>query len=272
MSTAAKPAWREPPAAEPLRPAPRPEPRVQSLLDLQRGLQRGDEDEAPPPAMPEPALLTPANLKAFHLLRKNAPEAYLNQFRQLRGRLFRKREMTTIQGRKLKTLLISSPEVGDGKTFVALNLGLMMAVAPGCRVLLVDLNVDRPAFHSRLLLPQTPGLREVIAGMPWQAAARKVPHMDLFVVCRGETDRAAMDPVNYPLLRRWLAEVGEHFEWVLLDGPALNGSPDAEILSHHADGVLMVLRAGQSGFDQTDEAVARVDASKLVGAVFNGRA
>jgi Mrp family chromosome partitioning ATPase len=270
MSTLPKPTWLETPPVY----AQAEAPVVQPLLEVQRGFHCAGEDEPSPPVepkAPEPELMTPANLRAFYLLRKNASEAYLNQFRQMRGRLLRKREAAFIQGRELRTLLVTSPEEGDGKTFVSLNLALMMAVAPGCRVLLVDLNVDHPAFHARMLLPEAPGAREAMAGTPWKAAARKVPHMDLFVLCRGRQDHGEMEPVNYPLFRAWLADVRKQFDWVVVDGPALNSSPDAEILSHYADGTLMVVRAGVSEFGQMDEAVGRIERAKLVGAVFNGR-
>lgn len=268
MSTLPKPTWIEAPFVQPQID----EPTVQSLLEVQRGFQQADEQQPSLPQPRQPELMTPANLKAFLVLRKNAPEEYLNQFRQLRARLARKREADFIQGRELRTLLVTSPSPGDGKTFVALNLALMMGVAPGCRILVADLNVDRPAFHTRMLLPEMPGVREIIAGRPWQEAAWKVPHMDLYVVCRGRQDRGEMDPVNYPLFRRWLADVRKQFDWVILDGPPLNASPDAEILSHHTDGTLMVLRTGISDFSQMDEAVARLDRAKLVGAVLNGPA
>lgn len=270
MSTLPKPTWLE---AAPVY-AQTEDPVVQPLLEVQRGFQSTGEEKPAAPAAPkarEPELMTPANLKAFYLLRKDAPENYLNQFRQMRGRLLRRREAAFIQGKELRTLLVTSPEEGDGKTFVALNLALMMAVAPGCRVLVVDLNVDHPAFHARMLLPPAPGAREVMAGTAWKAAAWKVPHMDLFVLCRGRQDRGEIEPVNYPLFRSWLADVRKQFDWVVVDGPALNSSPDAEILSHYTDGTLMVVKAGESEFGQMDEAVGRIERAKLVGAVFNGR-
>jgi protein-tyrosine kinase len=267
MSTLPKPTWLE---TTPVYTQTE-SPVVQPLLEVQRAFKDANEEDPAPAAPREPELMTPANLKAFYLLRKRAPEAYLNQFRQMRGRLLRRREAAFIQGKELRTLLVTSPEEGDGKTFVSLNLALMMAVAPGCRVLVVDLNVDRPSFHARMLLPEAPGAREVIAGTLWKTAAWKVPHMDLFVLCRGRSDHGEMEPVNYPLFRAWLSDVRKQFDWVVVDGPALNSSPDAEILAQYTDGTLMVLRTGVSEFEKMDEAVGRIDRAKMVGAVFNGR-
>jgi len=245
--------------------APAIDPTVETLLSLQTAFPR----EAPVPIR-EPEPLGTANLKAFHLLREDAPEEYLGQFRQLRSRLIRRRELEFAKGRELRSLVVTSPEPGDGKTFVALNLALMLAVAQGSRVLVGDLNVRRPAFHTRMLLPAAPGIRECLGDETWRACARMVPHMGLYVAPLGEQRFSELDPVDYQQVRRWLSAIRQDFDWIVLDAPAWRGAPDAETLSHIADGTIVVLRKGQSSFQDCDELLAKLDRSRLVGAVLNG--
>jgi Mrp family chromosome partitioning ATPase len=196
------------------------------------------------------------------------PEEVLNQFRQLRGRLFRQKELRSL-GNSLHSLLVTGPEMGEGKTFITLNLGLMMAVAPGCRVLVVDVNVRRPAFPERLGLGGF-GLRQALDGEPWQQVARRCKGMELYVMPLGPNPHPeSLDPIDLGRLRSWLREQTEHFDWILLDGPSLNESPDAEMLARACDSSLLVLRSGCTRFRRLHESLARLEGSAVSGAVFN---
>lgn len=213
--------------------------------------------------------LEPANLRAFHLLSKNAPEQYLQEFRQLRGRLQRVRGLRELNGVRTRSILVTSPRPRQGKSFVALNLALMIAVAPEARILLVDLNVRRPSFNARFKLPPGPGIEEIIAGADWREAAWWMPDTQLHIAPLSETPRDIMDPLHYDQLASRLEELSSSFDWILFDGPSLLESPDAEIAAHLADATLLVASREKTTFEEMDDCVARLAPGKLAGVVYN---
>lgn len=90
--------------------------------------------------------------------RSDLASASAEAFRSLRTNL--KFVMATRAGR---SVLITSANPGEGKTFVAANLSLAAASA-GDQVILVDLDLRKPAVGRYLSLPDAPGLSDVIAG------------------------------------------------------------------------------------------------------------
>ena len=60
-----------------------------------------------------------------------------------------------------KTILVTSPAQGNGKTTIAVNLALSMAVSQN-KVILVDADLRRPAVHAALQISKAPGLSEII--------------------------------------------------------------------------------------------------------------
>lgn len=231
------------------------------LLDQAQRAQR--EEEAPP------RRLEPGNLRAFPLLSKHTPESYLQEFRQMRSRLQRVRVLREAHGLKAKTILITSPRPGEGKSFVALNLALMIAVAPESRILLADLNVKRPSFQSRFKLPKGPGLEEIIAGAAWNRACWWMPDTRLHVTTLSDSPRDLMDPLHYDKLAARIEKLAADFDWILFDGPSMLEGPDAEIASALADVTLLVVRRNETSFTEMDECVSRVAPGRLAGVVYN---
>lgn len=213
--------------------------------------------------------LEPANLRAFPLLSKNAPASYLQEFRQLRSRLQRIRVLRESHGQKTKSILITSSRPGEGKSFVALNLALMIAVAPDARILLADLNVRRPSFQARFKVPKGPGLEEIIAGAAWRQAAWWMPDTQLYVTTLSDSPRNMMDPLHYDRLAARVKALSFEFDWIIFDGPSLLEAPDAEIASVLADATLLVVRRGETSFAEMDECTHRIAPGRLAGVVYN---
>jgi len=187
----------------------------------------------------------------------------------MRSRLQRVRCLRETQGLRTKSILVTSPKEGQGKTFVALNLALMIAVAPEARILLMDLNVRRPSFQKRFRLPAGPGLEEIIAGADWREGVWWMPDTQLHIAALGDSPRDIMDPLHYDRLSSRMEELGSSFDWILLDGPSLLESPDAEIAAMLADATLLVAPRAKTTFEEMDECVSRLGPGKLAGVVYN---
>ncbi|HJR16874.1 MAG TPA: AAA family ATPase [Gemmatimonadales bacterium] len=200
----------------------------------------------------------------------------LEAFRMLRTSL-----IWCEQGDQMKTLVVTSAAPGEGKTLTAANLAVTFAY-DGLRVLLIDCDVRRPKLHGLFQVPRAPGLMELLT--PAIAASNGVESLT-FDPGQGRTEsgRAVTDvirptkirglsllpcgalPTNASNLlsgvrmRVLLQELAKNFDLVILDTPPVLATADAGILSSLADGVLLVVRAGQ-----TDRVAAKRAHQQLV--------
>ena len=200
----------------------------------------------------------------------------LEAFRMLRTSL-----IWCEQGDQMKTLVVTSAAPGEGKTLTAANLAVTFAY-DGLRVLLIDCDVRRPKLHGLFQVPRAPGLMELLT--PAAASSNGIESLS-FDPGQGRTEsgRAVTDvvrptkvrglsllscgalPTNASNLlsgvrmRVLLQELAKNFDLVILDTPPVLATADAGILASLADGVLLVVRAGQ-----TDRVAAKRAHQQLV--------
>lgn len=195
-------------------------------------------------------------------LRSNDAEAY----RQLRTSL-----LFSQSGRVLKTIVVTSPAPGDGKSTVASNLAVTFA-QQGMRVLLVDCDLRRSSLHNIFRVRREPGLTQVLRGELALEAAMRVTGVDnLFLLSAGPLVAAPAELLGAPQMRALLDRLTHDFEVIILDSPPVLVASDAAVLAATADGTLVVLRAGQTEEGDAQLAVEQLTAvgAQVVGAVLN---
>lgn len=201
--------------------------------------------------VPEGAVIAPSATRVGEPLASTAPAVEAFQLIRARLRYFN-------VDRQLRTLLVSSPSSGDGKTTVALNLA-RAAVISGSRVLLIEADMRRPTVAGRLALRAGPGLSDALIGaQPLERVIQQFglgdgpdkPRLDVIVA-------GATPPPNPTLLvesqamEAVLEQVVEDYELVIIDTPELNRVSDAFPLLRKVDGVIIV---GRAGCDRRDAA------------------
>jgi polysaccharide biosynthesis transport protein len=167
-----------------------------------------------------------------------------------------------------RTLLVTSSTPDEGKTTVSTNLAISMAML-GHRVLLVDADLRRPSLHRVFGVPRPHGLMEQLEGtMPWQQSVRHEVSPGVDLITAGAPTEGPPDLFSSPALQSWLNEVSAAYDLVVIDAPALYiNMPDARILAHAADGVLLVVRSGSTSRELVRRFVAQTP--NLVGLVLN---
>jgi len=195
------------------------------------------------------------------------PDSYVaEQFRSLRGRI----DALSAQ-RPIRTLVVSSPMAGEGKTTASINLATVTSMSVGRRVLLVDCDMRRPRVHQSLGLRPEAGLAEVLTGVvSVDDAIMKVEGMNLEVLAvRGRPSNPS-ELLSSPSMRELVREVADRYDMVILDTPAALGVPDAKAVAELCDGIVLVIRADVTAQQDVEAALELLDRNRLLGIVLNG--
>ncbi|MGD2109958.1 MAG: polysaccharide biosynthesis tyrosine autokinase [Phycisphaerae bacterium] len=162
-------------------------------------------------------------------------------FRQVRTNL-----QFAAPAEKQRTLLVTSPQPGDGKTTVAGNLAIAGAQT-GRRVLLIDANFRRPALHAVFESAATTGLSNLLAGegdLSSHVSQTSVPGLDL-LAC-GPTPANPVELLSGPACQKLLEDAAGRYDQVIFDTPPILLTADALVLAPAVDGVVLVVRANVS--------------------------
>ena len=191
---------------------------------------------------------------------------------------------------QLKTLVVTSAAPGEGKTLTAANLAASFA-HDGLQTLLVDCDVRRPKLHGLFRVPRTPGLLDLLApptpssdgrvhslsfksedgGDTLEHVIRETPIRGLSLLTCGALPTNASNLLSGVRMRSLLQELTKRFDLVILDTPPVLATADAGILGSLADGVLLVVRAGQTDRSAAQRAYHQLAnvGSRVLGAVLN---
>jgi succinoglycan biosynthesis transport protein ExoP len=176
-----------------------------------------------------------------------------------------------LQGQPAKTILITAPAPGDGKTTVASNLAIAIAQA-GRRVLLIDADCWHPSLHEIFGCGEGPGLTSVLRKKATLAEVVKKSDIEnLDVLPCGEIPHNPAELLDSPALEQLLKDASEQYDQVLIDSPPVVPITDARILAAHCGATILVLRAGKSTRRMTDDAFEALGAvgAPILGLVVN---
>lgn len=170
-----------------------------------------------------------------------------------------------------RVLAITSPNSGDGRSFVAANLAVSFAQL-GERTLLVDADLRFPRQHRIFGINSGVGLAHVLRGRAGIEAAERVGYFEnLTVLGAGAAPPNPLELLSRIELPALLGEARKNFSVILVDTPASTRGSDAQVVSARADGVLMVARQNRTRLMDLDRLRRTVEACtvQVVGTVLN---
>jgi capsular exopolysaccharide synthesis family protein len=142
--------------------------------------------------------------------------------------------------RPMKSLLITSATPGEGKSTTAANLGVSFAQL-GWHVLLVDIDLRRPALHRNFGLTHDNGLTDILVhGTDWHHGLRDTELENLKVLPAGFIPSNPVDLLSTRRMQAFTAQVTRAFDLVIFDAPIVLSLPEVTILAPHMDGVILV--------------------------------
>lgn len=170
-----------------------------------------------------------------------------------------------------KTIVVTSPLPGDGKSTIACNLALTLAAA-GTMVVLVDGDLRRSMVAKTMGLPGGAGLSDVLAGRAsLSEVLQRTPRSNnLLVLAAGSVPPNPSEVLGSERMHTLIADLTKHAT-VIIDAPPLLPVTDGAVLAHQADGALVVVTMGKTTYDLLDKALdtLRKARGRALGVVLN---
>jgi polysaccharide biosynthesis transport protein len=144
-----------------------------------------------------------------------------------------------------QTLLVTSAQVGEGKTSTALNLAIAFAQRGG-PILIIDADLRRPARARSLGIPNEKGLSSFLTGAhsldEVLISYERVPN--LWVMPAGPRPPDPAELLSSHMMESTLKGLTKRFTQIIIDSPPLLLVTDAVVLSVLTDGVIVVIASG----------------------------
>ncbi len=211
-----------------------------------------------------------ARLAAMGYLAPDVPRARIaDEFRVIKRQL-----LANVNGKsapplpRANLIMVTSSLPGEGKTFVAVNLAMSLAMELDKTVLLVDADVSRPAVLKRLALPPGPGLLDLLgdSSMHINDVLMRTNVDHLTIMPSGKASERATELLASDNMLRLLDDFASHDpdRIVVFDTPPLLPSTESRLLATYAGQVVVVVEADQTTHSTLTHALATIESCPVV--------
>ena len=171
-----------------------------------------------------------------------------------------------------RMLAITSPQRGDGRSWLAANLATVFAQG-GESTLLIDTDMRHPCQHRMFNLDNDAGLSALLTGRAegGDAVQRVHPQLNLFVLPAGNTPPNPQELLLRPMFEISLNRFAQLFSIIVLDTPAATESSDSQIVAARAGSAVLLSRRNRtrvSGLVETMQNLSETGVA-VVGSVIN---
>lgn len=206
--------------------------------------------------------------RAIQLIAHSNPKLPISE----QYRLIRTNILFSAVDKKLKTIMITSPEPAEGKSTTAVNLAIVLA-QQGKSVLLVDTDLRKPSIHYAFHISNQYGLTSVLTKritINIAVSETYVPH--LHVLTSGPIPPNPSELLNSKAMETLIQELQDQFEYVVFDTPPVLAVTDAQVLANKCDGVVIVVASGKTQKETALKAKELLERTKssLLGVIING--
>lgn len=186
------------------------------------------------------------NTSGSELAVHNNPNTIIAEsFRELRANL-----QFMVNNSTSRIISIHSLYPNEGKTFIAMNLAIVLAMNDQ-RVLLIDADLRKPKIHKMLSLPNDQGLSTYLNGKNKIEEVISNTLMDkLLVLTSGPVPPNPGEILGKQEMNSMLNQVRTLFDYIIIDNTPMGLVIDGVVISHLSDLNLFVLRYGVSHKNQ----------------------
>jgi capsular exopolysaccharide synthesis family protein len=154
--------------------------------------------------------------------------------------------LSSNNGSPPRVILVTSSQQGEGKTTTAINIAITLAQTGG-QVILLDCDMRNPRVHRALNLKSDAGMSTYLSGQSdLPPLIQKTEVANLFAVSVGRIPPNPAELVGSSRMKEGLALLAESFSYIVIDSPPVLAVTDARILGAIVDGVILVLKGGET--------------------------
>jgi receptor protein-tyrosine kinase len=180
---------------------------------------------------------------------------------------------TATQTPNRNLIMVTSSTPGEGKTFVAVNLAMSLAMEVDCRVLLVDADVIAPSVPRVLGIEPAKGLMDLLID---PAATFADVHLGtnverLTLLLAGTAQASSSELLASDAMTTLLNEISGRYpdRLVVFDSPPLLATTESRVLATHVGQVVLVVEAERTSHAALESALATVESCPIVYTVLN---
>jgi polysaccharide biosynthesis transport protein len=179
---------------------------------------------------------------------------------------------------------VTSAKRGEGKTLVAANLAVLLALSSQRKTVVVDLNLHKPRLHEIFGTPLLPGLGDALHNGSISVCPTRIEN--LFVLGCGHNRQYQLgvestveqgdDPGSSTIrleqtaaFRDVIYSLEQEFEFVIVDMPSIDMPEFPALLAYQLNGILIVAHAGKTRREEIDKIVRQLSQHHILGFVLN---
>jgi exopolysaccharide/PEP-CTERM locus tyrosine autokinase len=189
------------------------------------------------------------------------------QFRKLRTYLF-----NPTQQNQPKTILVTSAFSGEGKSLIAINLAISIAIELHSHALLVDCDLRNPTLSRWFGLQEAKGLSDYLLGQAELSELIVKTQVDkLSLLCGGSSQENPVELIGSKRMASLVHELKSRYDdrYIILDSSPILATTEPNVLDNIIDGILFVIRAGETPRESVQQAIKLLKSEKIMGVVLN---
>lgn len=188
----------------------------------------------------------------------------------------------------IMSLGVTSPNQGEGKTLIACNLAVSLAMGSRKKTVLVDLNVYAPRLHQIFGVSNSPGLAEALRSGNIHVTRTQIENLAVVTaehfaeiqdgtVASAPFSALAAQPALHPLLsldqlaafRDVIYSLEQEYEFVIVDMPSLNTGGFPVLYANQLQGLIIVVNTGKTKQQDINGVFHQINERQVLGFVFN---
>jgi exopolysaccharide/PEP-CTERM locus tyrosine autokinase len=189
------------------------------------------------------------------------------QYRKLRARILARTKQDF-----QNTIMVTSADVGEGKSITSINFAVALAQEMDHTVLLVDADMRKPSIHKYLGIKTDRGLSDYLSGQVELSDVLINTGLGRLVLLpAGNACSNPAELLSSNRMKELVKEMKHRYadRYIVIDTPPVLVSADAISMSNHVDGVIFVVQAAKTSEKTVKKAINLLKGATMLGIVYN---
>ena len=161
---------------------------------------------------------------------------------------------------------------GEGKSLIAINLAIIIAVELHSHALLIDCDLRNPSISRWFGMSEKKGLSNYLIGegdIPDLLVKTSVDKLTL--MCGGTVQDNPVELIGSDKMKTLIQDLKARYDdrYIILDSSPLLATTEPTVLNEMADAILLVVKSGETPRETVQQALKLVDKSKVMGVILN---